>query len=365
MKHEAFYGGMMGQNSVREAEKQRGPGASETASSLITGFLGSGKTTLLNRLLTHPGMAETAVIVNEFGEVGLDHLLIETTLEDAVLLQSGCICCTIRGDLIDTLATLRDRRSRGEIPPFRRLLIETTGLADPAPILQTLMSEPKVVRHYRLDRVITTVDVVNAGTQLDEHYESAKQTAIADRLVLTKTDLASIETISEVTARLRALNPAAPILTAVHGAIEPEALFEAETPARDLAALEAWIGEQPIAGRPAHDHGHTLDDKAMHQAHHGIETFCITRHEPISWDALKAWLEALASLRGADFLRLKGIVNVAGFAGPVVIHGVQHVFHPPRELSRWPSEDRRTRIVFIARNIPRHTLEASFSAVVG
>src|ERR1700722_10626697 len=172
---------------------------------LITGFLGSGKTTLLNGLLSHPGMADTAVIINEFGEIGLDHLLIESSFEDAVLLKSGCICCTVRGDLVDTMTALVARRDRGEIPPFSRVAIETTGLADTEPILHTIMGEPSLTPLYRLDRVVTTVDAVNALDQLDSHYEAAKQAALADRLVLTKTDLATPDGLAAVRARLSAL----------------------------------------------------------------------------------------------------------------------------------------------------------------
>ena len=318
--------------------------------SLITGFLGSGKTTLLNRLLRHPGMGDTAVIVNEFGEVGLDHLLIETSLDNAVLLKSGCLCCTLRGDLVDTLGSLFDRRQRGEIPAFRRVLIETTGLADPAPILHTLMADPNVTRHYRMHHVITTVDTVNAIEQLHEHYESAKQAALADRLVLTKTDLASPIEIAAVIARLRAINAAAPILTVVDGAIEPDALF-------GKAEEEPAVRAPEIA---PDDHEH-----AAHDDHrHGISSHCLVHEKPLSWPRLAQWLQALASLRGADLLRLKGIVAVEGRARPVVVHAVQHVLHAPRELRAWPDADRRSRIVLITRNIEPEALEASFSASV-
>jgi len=318
--------------------------------SLITGFLGSGKTTLLNRLLRHPGMGDTAVIVNEFGEVGLDHLLIETALDNAVLLKSGCLCCTLRGDLVDTLVSLFDRRQRGEVPPFRRVLIETTGLADPAPILHALMADPNVTRHYRMDHVITTVDAVNALGQLAEHYESAKQTAVADRLVLTKTDLASPGDIAAVAAQLRALNATAPILTVVNGAIEPDVLFGAAEE-RDAARVPEL---EP------HDHEHEA-----HEDHrHGISSYCLVHESPLLWPRLARWLEAVASLRGADLLRVKGIVSVEGRARPVVVHAVQHVLHPPRELQDWPDADRRSRIVFITRNIAPAALEQSFRAAV-
>ena len=321
--------------------------------SLITGFLGSGKTTLLNRLLRHPGMSDTAVIVNEFGEIGLDHLLIDTALDSAVLLKSGCLCCTLRGDLVDTLTSLFDRRRRGEVPAFRRVLIETTGLADPAPILHALMADPAVTRHYRMDHVIATVDAVNALGQLAEHCESAKQAALADRLVLTKSDIASPADIKAVTAALRALNPEAPIMAAVHGAIEPDALLGAAGERR------AFHGPE-IEPHEPHDHAH--DHAEAH--HHGIASFCLVHDEPLPWPPLARWLESLASLRGPDLLRVKGIVHVRGRSRPVVVHAVQHVLHPPRELQDWPDADRRSRIVFITRDIAGAALEKSFRAAI-
>ncbi len=215
---------------------------------LITGFLGSGKTTLLNGLLSHSAMADTAVIVNEFGEIGLDHLLIETAFEDAVLLRSGCICCTVRGDLVDTMTALVARRDRGEIPPFSRVAIETTGLADPAPILHTIMAEPSLTKLYRLDRVVTTVDAVNALSQLDEHYEAAKQAALADRLVLTKTDLVGDNVRAAVLERLRELNPLAPVAIVVNGKIHPDALFGDDPVAPETRTGLARRGRG--AGRP-------------------------------------------------------------------------------------------------------------------
>ncbi len=328
---------------------------------LITGFLGSGKTTLLNGLLAHPGMRDTAVIVNEFGEVGLDHLLIETAFENAVLLQSGCICCTVRGDLVDTLNSLHARRARGEIPFFARVAIETTGLADPGPILQTLMGEPSLTQRYGLDRVIVTVDAVNARSQLEAHYEAAKQAALADRLVLTKTDLVDGAARTEILARLAQLNPEAPVIEVVHGQVEPDALFA------EAASAAGRPGR--LAAVAAFDHGHSHEqgdtEGAAHLArHHGISTVSLRREQPVSWPALRAWLLSLSSLRGPDLLRIKGIVRVEGRAGPVVIHGVQHVFHPPVELRQWPDAERSTRITFITRNIPAATLAKSFEAAL-
>jgi G3E family GTPase len=238
------------------------------AASLITGFLGSGKTTLLRHLLAHSAMSDTAVIINEFGEIGLDHLLIETALEDAVLMKSGCVCCTLRGDLVDTLGSLRDRRTRGEIPPFRRVVIETTGLADPAPILHTLMADPSVAPYYRAERVVTTVDAVHALGQLAEHYESAKQTAVADRIVLTKTDLASARTVDEIVACLHALNPAAPVLCVVNGEIEPAALFGVSESERNHAGIDI---ERMVRASRTGDHGHDHGTNDEHP--HGIDSF--------------------------------------------------------------------------------------------
>lgn len=332
-----------------------GPEAALPAT-LITGFLGSGKTTLLNGLLAHPAMADTAVIVNEFGEVGLDHLLIETAFEDAVLLKSGCICCTVRGDLVDTLTSLAARRESGEIPAFARVAIETTGLADPAPIMHTLMAEPALISLYRLDRVVTTVDAANALAQFDAHYEAAKQAAVADRLVLTKTDLVAQSVRDEILRRLAALNPAAPVALVVKGRVEPEALF---------APVDPWSRGDRLAAAAAlgHAHHHAEGDDHLAQ-HHGITTVSLVRDAPVPWPALRAWLVSVASLKGPDLLRVKGIVNVAGRAGPVVIHGVQHVFHPPVELSRWPDDDRRTRITIITRNIRASDLAQSFEVSV-
>jgi G3E family GTPase len=319
---------------------------------LITGFLGSGKTTLLNRLLRHPGMGDSAVIVNEFGEVGLDHLLIESALDSAVLLKSGCLCCTLRGDLVDTLMSLLDRRCRGEVPAFRRVLIETTGLADPAPILHALMADPGVTRHYRMDQVIATVDAVNALGQLAEHYESAKQAALADRLVLTKSDIASPADVTAVSAALRALNPGAPIMAVVQGAIEPGALLGASRERQTFHPPEI----EP------HDHDHAHEHDAAHR--HGIASFCLVHDEPVPWPRFARWLESVASLRGPDLLRVKGIVHAQGRSRPVVVHAVQHVLHPPRELQDWPDADRRSRIVFIARDIAEAALEKSFRAAI-
>jgi G3E family GTPase len=326
--------------------------------SVITGFLGSGKTTLLNRLLQQPAMRGAAVIVNEFGDIGIDHLLVESAIEDAVLLRSGCICCTVRGDLVDTLDSLRERRARGAIPAFDRVMVETTGLADPAPILQTLMSDATLTPHYRLGAVVATADAVNAPGQLDRFDEAIKQIALADRLVVTKTDLVPAAAAEAVIARLRTLNDAAPIIRLPDDAVTPDRLFDASLfdPRGQPPDIARWLGP--------HEHGHGHADHAHTGHDSAIRSFCLTRDAPVPWPAFKAWLESVVSLRGADLLRLKGIVNVAGEDRPVVVHGVQHVFHPPTRLPCWPDADRRTRLVFITRNIEPAPLERALAAFV-
>ncbi|HVA35711.1 MAG TPA: GTP-binding protein [Stellaceae bacterium] len=319
---------------------------------LITGFLGSGKTTLLNALLRQPDLRNTAVIVNEFGEIGLDHLLIETAFEDAVLLKSGCVCCTVRGDLTDTIVSLDARARSGAIPRFDRIAVETTGLADPAPIIATLMEDTQLAKLVRLDRVVVTVDAVNATSQLATHYESAKQAALADMLVLTKTDLIAPPARAAVEARLRAFNPSAPIVAAVKGAVAADVLFAASPAA-------------PRAVPPADGHGHAHDSSPDHLLHHhGISSFTLTHDAPVAWPALAAWIEALAAFKGPALLRLKGLANVAGHASPVSLNAVQHLIHPPQALARWPDADRRTRLVLITRGLDRDAAARSFAAAM-
>lgn len=322
--------------------------------SVLTGFLGSGKTTVLNRVLKQPGMEKTAVIVNEFGEVGIDHLLVETALEGAMLLESGCVCCTVRGDLVDTLEMLRVRRDRGEIPRFEQVVLETTGLADPAPVVQTLMNEPTVVRHYRLNGIIATVDAVNGLAQLDQEEIALKQAALAGRLLLTKTDMARPDQIAALEDRLRALNSVAPVTHVINGDAAPGLLFD------DGNYDPAVIGTDGAGWLPEiteHDHeGHVHGDD--------IRSFCLFHDRPVSWPALRTWLESLTSLRGSDLLRVKGIVNTGDSEGPLILHGVQHVFHPPRRLARWPDDDRRTRIVCITRSIGRESLSNALNVSI-
>jgi G3E family GTPase len=332
--------------------------------SVITGFLGSGKTTLLRNLLRQPDMADTAVVINEFGEIGLDHLLVEEAREDTILMSSGCLCCSIRGDLIDTLRRLYKRRERGEVPRFKRLVIETTGLADPAPILQTLIGDPLLAAFYRLDGVVTTVDAVNGMDQLDRQFESVKQAAVADRLVLTKTDLATPEQRAALETRLRALNPAAPLLPVAHGAVAAEQLFNAGlyNPAEKSPDGARWLKEEAYAeaesGHHHHHHEHHHpSDLNRHDDH--IRAFCLTHDRPIAWDKFVTWIETLIAVRGADLLRIKGILDVAGSDAPIAVHGIQHLFHPPAALPGWGGVERRSRLVFITRDLERAWLERS------
>jgi G3E family GTPase len=340
---------------------------------IITGFLGSGKTTLLNHLVNHDDMGETAVIINEFGEVGLDHLLVDSAFEDTILMQSGCICCSIRGDLIDTLNDLLHRVELGELPKFTRVVIETTGLADPAPVMQSVMSDPNVTNKFRLGGVVSTVDAVNGINQLDEYGEPVKQAAVAERILMTKTDISSEKETGSLTGRLREINPASPIFKVVMGEIHPDQLFDTDVydPTTKIGDVEKWLMESSYEQeRPHshddgdnHGHGHDHDHVDVNRHNSEIRAFCLVYKKPIHWEAFRTWIDSIISLRGNDLLRIKGIVNVEGSTEPVVVHGVQHVFHPPAKLNAWPEGDHTTRIVFITRNLELNDLEAALDAV--
>ncbi len=321
---------------------------------LITGFLGSGKTTLLNRVLADPRMARSLVLVNEFGEVGLDHLLMEQVGGDMVLLQSGCVCCTIQGDLDRTLRDIAKRRASGATPPFDRVLLETTGLADPAPILQLLLNHPMISHDYRLDGVIATVDAVNGAHQLESHPEALKQVAVADRLVMSKTDLTEAGTSARLRRRLEDLNPGATLYEIVQGEIDPALLFDAGPfdPSGKSDQVRSWLNAE------AHEHHHHTVDRSRHDAH--IGSFCLTFDEPLDWDRFNAWLMAVRASWGDRLLRVKGVLNVVGENQPLVIHGVHRTFHPPTLLARWPDADRRSRLVFITRDLDRRSVEESW-----
>jgi G3E family GTPase len=305
---------------------------------LVTGFLGSGKTTLLSRLLARPELGEAAVIVNELGEVALDHHLLRRVDERTVVLSSGCLCCTLRGDLADELRDLLSRRTRGEIPPFRRVLVETTGVADPAPILNTLLAEPVVQHHFEPEAVIATVDGLNGLGQLERQPETVKQVVVADRLVVTKADVAERAAVDRLEERLRALNPAAEVLEVSFGDVDPAALLAPG----DRDPREIRVGE------PA---GHDGD----------LQAFVLFLDRPIDWSAFGIWLTMLLQSRGEDVLRVKGLLDVGG-PGPVVLNGVQHVVHPPEHVDAWPDEDHRSRLVFIARGVEKDQVEESLAA---
>ena len=317
---------------------------------VITGFLGSGKTTLLQRLLKAPGMRDTAVVVNEFGEVGLDHHLLRHAAESTVLLNNGCVCCAIRDDLQAALRELFSRRERGEIPRFRRVVIETSGLADPAPIAYTLMAEPVIQHHFRLGNVITVVDAVNGARQLQAYPESVKQAAIADRLVLSKTELSDAPTLAGLRDALRRLNRSAPMFDTAAKELDAERLFDdMYRPQAGHAEVATWVAGQAEA--PHHDHDH-----------HGVTSFCLTFDRPLDWTAFGIWMTMLLHRHGDRVLRVKGMLDVAGVADPVLINGVQHIVHPPAHLDGWPDADRRSRIVFIVADIPQRKIEASLAA---
>jgi G3E family GTPase len=320
--------------------------AETTPVTVLTGFLGAGKTTVLNHLLRQPELARTAVLVNEFGEIGIDHLLVEKLDENTVLLNAGCLCCTVRGDLTRVLREMLPRARRDEIG---RIIIETTGLAEPAPILATLMTDPVVASAYRLDGVVTVIDAVGGLTNLAERPEALRQVAVADRIVLTKTDLADP---GSLLARIDALNPGAPVITARHGAVDPATILHAGlfNPASKIPDVAGWLQAE------AHAHHHHDHDER-------ITSFCLTFDRPLHWQGVGMWLELLIQTRGKDLLRIKGILNLQGQDRPVAIHAVQHVLHPPALLSGWPEGDPRTsRIVFITQDLPRSVIEAGARA---
>ena len=327
---------------------------------IVTGFLGSGKTTLLNHILRHPSLRDAAVLVNEFGDVGLDHFLVEKMDENTVLLDSGCLCCTIRDDLKQSIIELSTKRARGEVPPFKRMIIETTGLADPSPIMFTLSADVMIKHHYRLGTIITTVDAVNGAHHLDKYPESLKQVTVADRLVITKTDIATPEQTAALRARLERLNPTAEFITAVGGEVDVRRLLRADVyDARTKGAeVLRWLAEEGERDKQdAHTHVH---DRNRHDAH--IHSFTLTFDEPLDWTAFGIWLTMLLHTHGERVLRVKGILNVKGVDAPVVINGVQHVVHPPMHLAAWPDDDKRSRIVFIVDDLDRASIERSLAA---
>jgi G3E family GTPase len=316
---------------------------------LLTGFLGSGKTSLLRRLLALPDLSDTAVLINELGEVGIDHLLLERIDDEVLLLSSGCVCCTIRGDLKDAMVGLHDRMRNGLIPPFARLVIETTGLADPAPIVATLSADPVLCHHFRLGNVVTVVDAVEGAHNLDSYDEARKQVAVADRIVVSKVDLVGRATIDSLRARLHAINPTAPILESDEAAAAPGSLLleDVHDERSRAAEVRRWLEAEP--------HGHHAAD---------IRTLCLSADRPLDWAAFGLWLSMLLNRHGSAVLRVKGLLEIEGAEAPVVIHGVQHTIHPPVHLDRWP-DGRRTRLVLIVRDLDPAAIERSFRAFLG
>jgi G3E family GTPase len=307
---------------------------------LVTGFLGSGKTTLLRRLLTRGVLDDAAILINEFGEIGLDHRLIAHAHDRIRLLERGCACCNVRDDLRQSLEQLlAARRAGGEA--FDRIVIESSGLADPAPILYTLRNDSALRRYLVPGQVIATVDAINGLRALDRHAEIAKQIALADRLVITKTDLAEPDAIAALAHRLREINPAAAIID-VGRLTEPASLFERS-------------GIETV--RPA-----TMSIEAGHLA--DIRSFILTYDDQIDWAAFTIWLTMLLNRHGEQVLRVKGIISVAGSQTPTVIHGVQHIMHPPEHLDAWPDDDHRSHIVFIVRGIDPAAIRISLDAML-
>ncbi|MDB5805115.1 MAG: hypothetical protein JWN73_2437 [Betaproteobacteria bacterium] len=328
---------------------------------VITGFLGSGKSTLVKRLLTRPEMSRVAVIVNEFGEIGIDNELIAEVSENMTLLSNGCLCCTVRTDLEETLRELFIKRRAGEIIDFDRVVIETSGMADPTPVVHTMLTDGMVFSRYRLDGVVTLIDAINGPGQLKDFPEAGKQVALADRIVITKTDLAKPADIEALTDTLTEANPYASIYTAVQGEIDPALLIDV-IPARPRAEqVDSWL----FGNDKGEGEGGYLSNRVRATHTMNVSSFVLTFDTPFTWDAFAAVTQLLTSLRGPDLLRVKGLVNISGEIGPVVVQGAQHLFHPPVALAAWPSDDRRSRIVFITRNIPKQAVEGLFTAAAG
>lgn len=324
-----------------------------TPVNLLTGFLGSGKTTLLRRLLQDPALGNAAVLINEFGEVGLDHHLIERIDETTVLLQSGCVCCTIRGELSDAMRDLLSRRERGAIPAFDRLVIESTGLADPFPILSTVRADPVLSHHFTLGNVVATVDAVNAADQFARRPEMAKQVASTDRLVVTKGDLVEPQALDMLIRRLVGMNPAAAVVD-VHG--------ENWNTGWLMIEASSAIGNRASSAEPHDTHPHAHHHRHGHDRNrHGesIHAFAVTLDRPIDWTGFGIWLSMLLNRHGDRILRVKGILDLAGEERPVAIHGVQHLVHPPVHMEAWPEGPRSSRLVFIVDGIAEARIRAS------
>lgn len=350
--------------------------------SILTGFLGAGKSTLLNRILKDPGTSGTAVIINEFGEVGIDNFLVEASGDALVELSNGCLCCTVRGELVDTLAYMMDGIQTGRLKPIRRVVIETTGLADPAPVMQSVMGNPVIAQNFELDGVITVVDAVNGLSTLDRHPEAVKQAAVADRLVISKLSMADAAEIGALKTRLAALNPRAPMMDgnsegAGVAAILENGLYD---PATKIADVDRWLRDELANddhGHDHHDHGHHEHDHHHGHGHHhhhdvnrhgdDIRSFSIIHDKPIDPMAIEMFTDLLRSAHGEKLLRMKAVVALSDNPDrPLVLHGVQSVFHPPQRLAKWPDgSDRRTRMVLITQGLPETFVSDLFAAFTG
>lgn len=351
--------------------------------SVLTGFLGSGKTTLLNRLLKDPALTDTAVIINEFGDVGIDHLLVEKASEGIIELSDGCLCCTVRGELVDTLADLIDRLQTGKLQRLKRVIIETTGLADPAPVLHAIMGHPVLLQAFRVDGVITTVDAVHGMATLDAHEEAVKQVAVADRIVITKTDLRqSVGLVDPLRARLQALNPGADIIDVSDERTGFAALFECGVynPETKTVDVQRWLKSEAWRDREHerhelehhghHHHHHDHHDHDSHDHHHdvnrhdaAIRSFSLTHDKPVPLSSFDMFIDLLRSAHGEKLLRVKGIVLLEDDPErPLVIHGVQQIFHPPVRLAAWPEGVRETRLVMIVKDLPESYVQQLFNA---
>jgi G3E family GTPase len=331
------------------------PAPDFTPVTLVTGFLGSGKTTLLQRLLRDPALSDTAVLINELGEIGLDHHLLERIDDTMVLMQSGCLCCTIRSELSDAMKDLLSKRERGLVPPFRRLVVESTGLADPFPILSTVRADPVLTHHFSIGNVITTVDAVNGMFQLDRQPETVRQVAVADQIVVTKTDLADAAAEAALITRLRRINPLAALWRSAAQELDAEALI---APAgRPGVGLPAGAG--PAHGHPDHDQA-AYDGFSRHDA--DIRAIALTFDGALDWTMFGIWLTMLLNRHGNEVLRVKGMLNVAGTDKPVAVHGVQHLVHVPTHMSAWPDDDRRSRLVLIVKGLDPAAIARSLRA---
>ncbi|KRB29060.1 ATP-binding protein [Mesorhizobium sp. Root695] len=336
--------------------------------SVLTGFLGAGKTTLLNRLLKDPALADTAVIINEFGEVAIDHLLVEQSSDGIIQLSDGCLCCTVRGELVDTLADLVDRLQTGRIARLARVIVETTGLADPAPVLQSIMAHPALVQAFRLDGVITLVDAVNGNATLDAHVEAVKQVAVADRIVLSKADLATDPSeLETLRARLRQINPGAELLDVADTGTGVVALFDCGlyNPATKSADVRRWLGEEAAHDHDHHHHDHDHQDGHDHGHRHDspVRSYSLVHDGPVPFSAIEMFLDLLRSTHGERLLRMKGVIELREDPSrPLVIHGVQKILHPPVQLSSWPDGQRGTRLVLITLDMPEDYIRRLFAA---